>query len=81
MDSRSTATLSDPAGAFERFAASHGPAAEHLRRARVYTAERLVEARAQLRRHEQPTDASVVLFGSWARHELTKEAMTTGRCS
>lgn len=72
MDSRSAAALSDPAGAFERFAASHGPSAEHLRRARVYTAERLVEARAQLRRHEPPTDASVVLFGSWARHELTE---------
>lgn len=72
MDPRSSPALSDPAGALERFLAEHGPDAANLQGARAYTAERLAEMRTGLSAHELPVDASVAVFGSGARHELTE---------
>lgn len=74
MDTRSAASLSDPAGALERFSAEHGPEIEHLRRARSHTEERLGEVRGQLSAESIPPDISVAVFGSWARHELTEQS-------
>ena len=74
MDTRSAASLSDPAGALERFSAEHGPEIEHLRRARSHTEERLGEVRGQLSAESIPPDISVAVFGSWARRELTEQS-------
>lgn len=76
MDSRSSAArrLSDPAGALARLEARAHQTFPALTQARAYTERELADRRAQLNGILCPPDASVVLFGSWARAELTSES-------
>lgn len=74
MDPRSPAAgalITGPAGALERLA-EHGAAeVPNLLAARRRTAERLAAMRARVAAVALPADASIVLFGSWGRGELT----------
>lgn len=72
MDPRSPAALSNQAGALERFLKSNGPQGQHLLDARTHSAQRLAVVHAQFTEEALPSDTSVVLFGSWARQELTE---------
>lgn len=74
MDSRSPASLSDPTGALERFLEAHGPQGGELLAARAHTAQALADVRAGFAGEALAADTSVVLFGSWARQELTKSS-------
>ena len=71
MDPRSSLALSDRTGALELFLQAHGPRGEHLLGARAHTARALTEIGLKLGQETLPSDTSVVLFGSWARLELT----------
>ncbi len=63
-----------PAGALERLAAQRAEGFPHLLAARVRTAQRLEEMRARVAPIALPDDASIVLFGSWGRGELTEHS-------
>jgi len=56
----------------ESFLGTYGPGGEHLLDARAHTARRLQEVRKGLAEGSLPSDTTVVLFGSWARKELTR---------
>jgi len=66
--------LQGPAGALERLAAHSADGFPHLLSARRRTAERLEEMRARVAPIALPEDASIVLFGSWGRGELTEHS-------
>lgn len=66
--------MSDPAGALERLQRDAGAACPRLLEARAYTTEQLALRRESLADLECPQGVSVVLFGSWARGELTSES-------
>ena len=63
--------MQSPAGALERLAAHSAEGFPNLLAARERTAVRLAEMRARVAPVELPGDASIVLFGSWGRGELT----------
>jgi predicted nucleotidyltransferase len=63
--------LQSPAGALERLAAHSAEGFPNLLAARQRTALRLAEMRARVAPVALPADASIVLFGSWGRGELT----------
>lgn len=60
-----------PAGSLEALAARAGVTFTHLAQAHTHAAEKIVQARAALTPHA-PHDVSIVMFGSWARGELTE---------
>jgi predicted nucleotidyltransferase len=66
--------LQSPAGALERLAAQRAEGFPNLLAARRRTAERLAEMRARVAPIALPADASIVLFGSWGRGELTEHS-------
>lgn len=66
--------IAGPAGALERLAAQCGEGFPNLIAARRHTAERLEEMRARVASIALPGDASIVLFGSWGRGELTEHS-------
>lgn len=72
LGSAAAPRLNDPAGALERLQNRSGAAFPRLLAARQYTAEQLASKRERLHGIECPDGASVVLFGSWARQELTE---------
>lgn len=61
----------DPLGSLEALAARAGVTLDHLSQARVHAVEKIAEAQAALVPYA-PDDVSVVMFGSWARGELTE---------
>lgn len=63
--------MPSPAGALERLAAHSSEGFPNLVAARERTALRLAEMRARVAPIALPGDASIVLFGSWGRGELT----------
>ena len=63
--------MQSPAGALERLAAHSAEGFPNLLAARERTAVRLAEMRARVAPVALPDDASIVLFGSWGRGELT----------
>lgn len=72
MDSGSVPLqLGDPAGALGRLAERGGTEFRALTAARELSAERLLAMKGELAGIECPDGVSVVMFGSWARHELT----------
>lgn len=71
MDSRSAPPLVDPAGALEAFAESNELRLANLNGARERTQGRLDELANAFSEAGLPDDAAIVLFGSWARRELT----------
>jgi predicted nucleotidyltransferase len=74
VDPRSSpagALIASPAGALERLAAHSAEGFPNLLAARERTARRLAEMRARVAPVALPADASIVLFGSWGRGELT----------
>jgi predicted nucleotidyltransferase len=76
VDTRSAADalLDDPAGALDALADAGNVSFPHLLEARAYTAARIEQQAASL--GEVPTRGrmSIVLFGSWARGELTEHS-------
>src|SRR4051794_2492808 len=73
VDSRSSAPelLAQPAGALEVLAVRTGASFNHLLAARQTTKDRLASLGAELGTECEDPNFSVVLFGSWARMELT----------
>lgn len=65
---------SSPAGALERLGAQRGEGFPNLLAARRRTTERLEEMRERVAPIALPADASIVLFGSWGRGELTEHS-------
>jgi hypothetical protein len=61
----------DPAGALAALAERSRDGLPHLLVARERTAESLEDLRARLATVSRDSDAAVVLFGSWGRHEVT----------
>jgi hypothetical protein len=61
----------DPAGALRALAERSRDGFPHLLAAREQTAEALEDLRARLATQPRDPDASVVLFGSWGRREVT----------
>jgi predicted nucleotidyltransferase len=76
MDPRSAAAkrLGDPRGARARLSEQASAALPNLQEAREFTANELEAKRQELGSIAVPKDVSVVLFGSWARKELTPES-------
>ncbi len=73
MDSGSASILvDDPRGALERLAGGAGTAFPHLAEAARYTAEELNSKSAALAESKLADEVSIVVFGSWARGELTE---------
>lgn len=70
MDPGSPAEPLNPQAALDRFASEHGVDFVHLRRAQQLADEQVQLASAELAA-VAPDDVSVVMFGSWARRELT----------
>lgn len=70
MDPGSPAEPLNPQAALDRFASEHGVDFVHLRRAQQLADEQVQLASAELAA-VAPNDVSVVMFGSWARRELT----------
>lgn len=66
--------MSNPAGALARLAAAAHRDFPALESARQYTRAQLEERRHALGEIPRPDGACVVLFGSWARQELTEES-------
>jgi hypothetical protein len=66
--------LISAAGALEQLAGRGGGSFPNLLAARERTETRLAELRAQVAALRVDDDASVVLFGSWGRHELTSQS-------
>jgi hypothetical protein len=72
VDSRSAPeSLEDPRGAVERLQETAGVQFDHLELAATHTAEQVAAKRAALTTSEVADDISIVVFGSWAREELT----------
>lgn len=72
MDTGSaTDSLGDPRGAIQHLQEKAGVQFEHLERAASHTAEQITAKRAALATSEVASDMSIVVFGSWAREELT----------
>src|SRR5688500_10961646 len=69
MSAAASVTI-DPAGALERL----GPELPELLAARARTRAAVAARRAALERLPLDPDASVVLFGSWGRGELTRRS-------
>jgi hypothetical protein len=73
VDPRGAGEIADPSGAVEEL-----PRAEEicapLLAARGKTAEELTKLRARVDDAQLPERSSLVLFGSWGRHELTDES-------
>lgn len=74
MDPRggSKKRLNAPHGALEQLAVAAGTAFPHLTQARQHTQSELKRVRVLLAEAPCPSDASVVVFGSWGRGELTR---------
>lgn len=73
MDPGSSAPLvEDPRGSLERLRGMVGLPFAHLAAAAAHTAAELEEKRAVLGAQALSSDMSIVLFGSWARDELTE---------
>lgn len=74
MDPRSSPAthLKAPHGAVQQLAVAAGTRFPHLTRARQHTESELARVRGQLTDAPCPSDASVVVFGSWGRGELTR---------
>ena len=73
MDPGSSAPLvDDPRGALDQLRETVGMPFEHLAGAANHTATELEAKSALLRSSELSADMSIVLFGSWARDELTE---------
>jgi predicted nucleotidyltransferase len=66
--------LQSPAGALERLAGQRAGGFPNLIAARERTAERLAQMRERVVPIALPDDASIVLFGSWGRGELTEHS-------
>lgn len=62
------------AGALTRLSAQTGEEFSHLAAARDLAAARQPDLEARLGELQQDSDSSVVLFGSWARRELTEHS-------
>ena len=62
------------AGALERLASQTGTPFAHLTAARARTQSELSRRRNMLARVAADDDVTVVLFGSWGRHELTEHS-------
>lgn len=71
MDSRSAATLDDPAGALDRLRAQRDLEIPHIIEARERTADQLAKVRDALDAGPVEQGVSTCVFGSWARQELT----------
>lgn len=76
MDSGSSASsrLGDPAAALERLQERRAGSFPALLAARTYTERQLADRRRRLANVACPEGVSVILFGSWARKELTAES-------
>lgn len=76
MDSGSSASsrLGDPAAALERLQERRAGSFPALLAARTYTERQLADRRRRLADVACPEGVSVILFGSWARKELTAES-------
>jgi predicted nucleotidyltransferase len=76
VDTRSAtdALLDDPAGALDALADAGNVSFPHLLAARAYTATRIEEHAARLGHVDTGGRMSIVLFGSWARGELTEHS-------
>lgn len=73
MDPRSAAALvDDPRGSLERLQEAAGAPFAHLGDAAAYTARELEAKVAALAEGGLSADISIVVFGSWARNELTE---------
>lgn len=74
MDPRSRPAkhLKAPHEALQQLAAAAGTEFPHLTRARRHTQSELERVRGHLANAPCPSDASVVVFGSWGRGELTR---------
>lgn len=73
MDPGSSASLvDDPRGALDRLRERVGVPFEHLAVAATHTAAALQAKAVALGAHELSADMSIVVFGSWARDELTQ---------
>jgi len=73
VDPGSPATLiDDPRGALGRLQESAGIALEHVAAASAHTAQQLERKASALAAGGLSADMSIVLFGSWARDELTE---------
>jgi len=73
MDLGSSASLvEDPRGALARLQETVDVRFEHLAEAATHTAQEVEIKRAALADHPLSTDLSIILFGSWARNELTE---------
>ena len=73
MDTRSAAALvDDPRGAPARLQATAGVRFAHLDAAAQHTATELAANTGALASGDLPPDMSIVVFGSWARGELTE---------
>jgi Putative nucleotidyltransferase DUF294 len=70
VDPGSTSDPLNPEGSLERLASLGVAEFPHLRAAHALATEQIEDARFQLQ-DSTPADVSVVLFGSWARRELT----------
>jgi predicted nucleotidyltransferase len=70
MDPGSRASPLNPAGSLDVLASRAGVTFAHVEQARSLAADRIADASAQLT-DVTPADVSVVMFGSWARGELT----------
>jgi len=73
VDPRSATGIVDPAGALQELPGAVENLAALLA-ARSRTQERLTELRTRVDEAAIPPRASLVLFGSWGRHELTDES-------
>ena len=67
-----TALVDDPRGSLERLEQTAGTSFRHLAESRRHTDEQVHEKAAALRQGDLAGDMSVVVFGSWARDELTE---------
>jgi predicted nucleotidyltransferase len=76
VDSRGAAPrpVADPSGALRQLAERAGEEFPHLFAARRYTAKRVSQLRVSLEGACPRSGASIVVFGSWAREELTTES-------
>jgi hypothetical protein len=72
MDPRGAALVDDPRGGLSRLADAAGVRFEHLEAAARYTAGEIREQSKALNASDLPDHMSIVVFGSWARDELTE---------
>jgi predicted nucleotidyltransferase len=66
--------LDDPAGALDALAEAGRVSFPHLAAARAFTAEKVAEYSARMAGVDTHDRMSIVLFGSWARGELTEHS-------